>query len=63
MKNKLEHTPQYRIVDIQKDNEDITYLKRKYCGVFIGTKIIKGEEQLFPIAFNIVNAENDDSWL
>lgn len=23
MKNKLEHTPQYRIVDIQKDNEGI----------------------------------------
>lgn len=44
------------IIDINN-----TYLKEKYCRVFFVATSVDVKGQLFSIAFNIMNAENNDN--
>lgn len=41
---------------------DGTFLKSKYKGVLLGATGINGENEIFPLAFGIVDSETDDNW-
>ena len=41
---------------------DGTHLKAKYRGILLAATAIDAAGQLFPLAFAVVNAENDDNW-
>ena len=42
---------------------DGTHLKSKYLGILLAATSIDSLGQLFPVAFAVVNAENDENWL
>ncbi|XP_018459874.1 uncharacterized protein LOC108830788 [Raphanus sativus] len=39
-----------------------TFLKNKYKGVLLVATAVDGNSNLYPIAFGVVDSENDDSW-
>ena len=41
---------------------DGTFLKSKYGGTLLAASTIDGNNQIFPLAFSIVDSENDASW-
>src|ERR1051325_8387759 len=41
---------------------DGTFLKSKYCGTLLSASTLDGNNQIFPLAFGIVDSENDISW-
>ncbi|XP_018466423.1 uncharacterized protein LOC108837921 [Raphanus sativus] len=41
---------------------DGTFLKNKYRGVLLVVTAVDGNSNLYPIAFGVVDSENDDSW-
>ena len=42
---------------------DGTHLKTKYLGILLIATAVDAEGQLFPVAFGVVDAENDGNWL
>jgi len=42
---------------------DGTHLKTKYLGILLLATAVDANNQLFPVAFGIVDAENDQNWL
>ena len=42
---------------------DGTHLKSKYKGILLTTTATDAQGQLFPLAFGVVDAENDENWL
>ena len=41
---------------------DRTFLKNKYKGVLLVATAVDGNSNLYPIEFEVVDSENDDSW-
>ncbi|XP_013739426.1 uncharacterized protein LOC106442270 [Brassica napus] len=41
---------------------DGTFLKNKYRGVLLVATAVDGNSNLYPIAFGVVDSDNDDSW-
>lgn len=41
---------------------DGTHLKGKYSGCLLTASAQDGNSQIFPIAFGIVDSENDEAW-
>lgn len=41
---------------------DGTFFKSKYKGVLLVSTAIYGNSNLYPIAFGVVDSENDNSW-
>src|ERR1051325_5594819 len=39
-----------------------TFLKSKYCSTLLSASTLDGNNQIFPLAFGIVDSENDISW-
>lgn len=42
---------------------DQTYLKSKYLGTLLVATGFDGDDALFPLAFGVVDEENDDNWM
>lgn len=42
---------------------DGTHLKDKYLGILIATTVVDSHSNLYPLAFAVVDAENDANWL
>lgn len=42
---------------------DGTHLKTRYQGILLTAVAVDANGQLFPVAYAVVNAENDDNWL
>ncbi|OWM71683.1 uncharacterized protein LOC116197446 [Punica granatum] len=42
---------------------DRTYLKSKYLGTLLVATGFDGDDALFPLAFGVVDEENDDNWM
>ena len=41
---------------------DGAYLKGKYFGILLNATAVDANGSLFPLAFAVVDAENDDNW-
>ncbi|KAL6210120.1 hypothetical protein ACLB2K_021058 [Fragaria x ananassa] len=47
---------------LERKNQDDTFLKGKYFGTMFVAACQDGENQIYPLAFGVVDSENDASW-